>query len=72
MMTYLVTYEVMDADISPIVQKMMHITLDPNANILDQIRAELRKTVPRPVYVVAYEEEVDDDDLMLSQMDCWV
>lgn len=70
-MNYLVTYELMEADISPIVQKMTHITVDPNAIILDQIYAELRKTLPHSVHVLAYEEEVDDD-LILAEMDCWV
>jgi hypothetical protein len=69
-MSYFVTYELMEADVGPICEKMAHITVDPQrGDVLAQIKAELAKFHTQPVFVLTYEDETDDGYLIAADID---
>ena len=64
-MNYLVTFEVMEDDLSLISEDAIIIQIDPAHDVLTQIKAELTSYCGQAV-VVAYERDDQDESAMLG------
>lgn len=59
---YVVSYEVVQGTIGPLIKHVTHIEADDSRSVFDQIQVEIAKIAARPFFIAEWYIESDEED----------